>query len=392
MTGVALLLAGIIALLPGGFSAFLTKLRSTPLEKRDAIVRAYLDNKRLPLIEADTIVHFVWYGKADALLLNGSLQDGWRNPAFMERDPCSRDTNGLALFHRTYTVPKDALLEYQFILHGSGFLDPGNVRTTPNGDFSNSQVAMPAFKPSLWPRHRSSTRAGTLDTLHFVPKDTDLASRDVVVYRPAGVKFPAAVPSIYVHDGGSALRFMPYGVILDNMIAAHALPPMIAVFIPPVDREEEYFGGLLDRYVDALADELVPLIEGRYGVARDHARRAIGGISDGGHCAVYAGLKRPDVFGLFVGQSTTIRPVLSELLELRLRDRASWQGVAGYTQCGKYDIVAPMFNFPVQNREFGKRLETLGPRYRYRETNGGHDWPSWRERLPDILRFLFKPN
>jgi hypothetical protein len=98
------------------------------------------------------------------------------------------------------------------------------------------------------------------------------------------------------------------------------------------------------------------------------------------------------VFGLFVGQSTTILPGLSQLLDRRLREGTSWQGVAAYLHCGTYDIVNRDFNFPVQNREFGGRLRQLGPRYLFKETSDGHDWPSWRERLPEILRFLFKPN
>jgi enterochelin esterase family protein len=392
MAALVLFLAGVIAMLPGGFQSFLARIRSTPLEKRDAVVRTYLGKKRLPLIEADTLVHFVWYGKADSLLLNGSLQDGWRNPASMEREPCSADPHGTAFFHRTYNVPQDALLEYQFLLNGQSMLDPGNVRTTPNGDFSNSQVAMPAFKPSPWTRRSKTIPAGTLDTIRFEPKDHAISPRTVLVYRPHGVKPGSSLPSIYIHDGASAILFMPYCVILDNLIAARALPPMIALFVPPVDRVSEYRGEQLDGYVNALADELVPLIDARYGTSRDHALRAIGGISDGGHCAVYAGLFRPDVFGLFVGQSTTILPGLSQLLDRRLREGTSWQGVAAYLHCGTYDIVNRDFNFPVQNREFGGRLRQLGPRYLFKETSDGHDWPSWRERLPEILRFLFKPN
>jgi S-formylglutathione hydrolase FrmB len=60
-----------------------------------------------------------------------------------------------------------------------------------------------------------------------------------------------------------------------------------------------------------------------------------------------------------------------------------------WIDCGSFDIIYDEYNFPVQNREFSEELTRYGIAHRYREVHDGHDWASWRERTPEILRFFF---
>ncbi len=392
MTHILLL---VFTLLFGGtqsFDEFLRHLETLSPAERAPHVEKYLAGRRLPVTESDTLLTFVWYGSADSVFVNGSLQGGWRFPARLHALPCSGLPGGPSLFYKKYTVPRDAHLEYQFIVDGKSTLDPANVRVTPNGDFSNSEVTMPGFVRSVYTIPRADVPRGTLDTLRFTPRDTTIHARTVFVYLPPGYSDAHDLPSLYVHDGETALRFMFVTTIMENMIADRALGPAIVVFVPPAERHEEYLGGKQIRYANVLADELVPLIDRRYRTAAAPQQRATMGISNGGHIAFVAGLARPDVFGSCGGQSSTITPVLSVILEMRKRHAPLPHYFRLYQQCGLFDIVDPEYHFLELNRGFRDQLSGLGIRHMFIESSDGHDWPSWRERVPSLLRFFFIPH
>ncbi len=382
------LLCGMILPPGSGFEALLARVHALPPSARNAVVHDYLGSQRRPIIENDSVLVFVWFGRADSVLVNGSLQSGWRRPEKLERVACGGDS---ALFFRSYVVPSDAALEYQLVVDGRYMLDPGNVRTTPGGDFTNSQAVMPGFRATPWATVKAGVPRGMIDTLEFVPDDTGLAPRRIFVYRPHASAPDGGYPLAVVHDGETALRFLGLTTIADNMIAAGEVPPFIAVFVPPGQRVQEYRGDKEVRFVNALADELVPLIERRYGTARDRFRRACLGISDGGHGALLAPLLRGDVFGSCAGQSSTIDKDLLDRLEHRLLHQSLATRTRVYQQVGRFDIVTDEHQFLQENRRFAARLAQAGIQHRYVETSDGHEWPAWRERVPDILRFLFKP-
>lgn len=371
------------------FERLLARLRALSEDARGDVVREYLEGRRMPVAEQDTLLTFVWFGRADSVLLNGSLLSGWRQPVRMHRLACGSAAESPSMFYRSFAVPRDALIEYQFIINGQPVLDPRNVRTTPDGDFRNSQAALPGFRPSPWTAVRPGVPAGTFDTLDFRPRDPQLAHRRVIVYLPPGFTQGKTLPSLYVHDGPATAAFSFLPRILDNMIHARLLPPLIAVLVPPVERRAEYVGRKQVLFRDALAGELVPIITARYGASTSAARRGIIGISNGGHAALAAGLARPEVFGLCAGQSSTITGALDQLVSLRARVAPLPLNFRLYLECGRYDIVDAELDFPQLNREFHERLLALKIAHVYRETSGGHDWPSWRETLPDILRYLF---
>jgi len=371
------------------FSEFLERLRNAPLPERKTIVEWYMEGRRTPVVDGDTVLTFVWYGAADSVLINGSLQGGWRRPERLERIPCSDSLHGVALFHKTYTVPSDARLEYKFIVDGRYLLDPYNVRVTPNGDFSNSEAAMPAFHPTPLTAFNESVRHGTIDSVRWTSADTLIRPRLVKVYLPPGHDAASGLPSVYVHDGESARRHAFIANILDNMIAGQKIPPLVAVFVPSVERREEYAGDKQVRYTRAFCDELVPLIDRRYRTARTPAHRGVMGISDGGYIALAMLLARTDVFHCAAGQSSTIMPALSQMLALRQRYAPLPPTLRLYLDCGRFDVITGEYNFPALHRSFSRELESYGVRHRYREVSDGHDWASWRERMPEIFEYMF---
>jgi len=293
-----------------GFDEFIARIGKLPVEGRKEFAGKFLaGNPRTPIIEQDSVIHFLWYGKGRTVMIRGDLQQGWRTPDTLESIPCGEDT----LFFRSYKVPADSRLDYQFVVDGRVTTDPRNPRTAPSGYGLHSEVVMPRFKPSSATLFRENIPHGTIDSMRFASTDDSIKPRTIRIYKPAGYDKLAEMPTLYVNDGEDALNYALIKNVLDNLIDEKKIEPVIAVFIPPVERAEEYTGLKLRGFTKAVCDELVPLIDRNYRTSRDPRRRAVIGISNGGHFSLSVLFRRPDVFRSAAGQSSAITPQLYEI-------------------------------------------------------------------------------
>ena len=101
MTHLLLLLPALLLLQGLSFEGLLRQIGPLPPAQRAPRVEAFLSGRTLPLMEADTVLTFVWYGVADSVFVNGALQGGWSKPARMER---------IALFAQTTLRDGDDML------------------------------------------------------------------------------------------------------------------------------------------------------------------------------------------------------------------------------------------------------------------------------------------
>lgn len=388
-----MLLGLVLAMLFQGhqlFPEFLRTLETTAAKERAPLVLSFLRGRQTPLVEHDSLLHFVWYGRADSVFINGALQSGWRSPERMIKVVCGDSARSPAFFHRSYTVPPDSRIEYKLIVDGMYQLDSTNRRVTPPSDFVNSEAVMPKFRMSPLSIFRPGIPHGTTDTLLFASKDPVIKPRRVRVYLPPGYDRFNGLPVLYVHDGESAFRYVFFANIIDNLIADGQLPPIIGVFVPSVDRNAEYIGMKTPEYISAFCEELVPLIDRSYRTSRKPERRGVMGISSGGHIALTMAIVRPDRFRCVAGQSSTIGPILRTALAVRRQSTPLPSTMKVWIDCGLFDINdGEENNFPVRNREFSEELTRYGIAHKYREVHDGHDWASWRERTPEILRYFF---
>ena len=69
-------------------------------------------------------------------------------------------------------------------------------------------------------------------------------------------------PVVYVLDGGNYVEKMDVPRVLDHLIANKAIPPVIAVFSEPADRQEEYSRS--PQWRAFIATELVPMVDKRF--------------------------------------------------------------------------------------------------------------------------------
>lgn len=131
-------------------------------------------------------------------------------------------------------------------------------------------------------------------------------SRDVWVHEPA-VTTDAALPGMVFQDGAGFLDpedDLRAAVVLDNLVAAGDLPPMVGVFVDPVARNAEY-DAFDSRYADLLADEVLPLVADHVRISDEPADRGLCGFSSGGSASLTAAWHRPDAFGKVIGFSSS---------------------------------------------------------------------------------------
>jgi enterochelin esterase family protein len=248
---------------------------------------------------------------------------------------------------------------------------------------------MPGFRSSEWLVARTGVARGSFDTLTWVPRDTTIKPRRVVVYRPAGHEKLSKLPSAYVHDGPEANDFGKMSVVLDNLIAAKRIPPVLAILIPPVERQDEYVWSKYRQYRSAVCDDLVPLIDRLYRTAKDPKKRGMMGISNGGHISLVTVMRRTDLFLNVAGQSSTITLQLLEATDAVL-GKGIPKGLRVYADVGIYDLAGqgdPRYSFLNANRSYRDELQTRGVQLRYQEFNDGHAWANWRERTAEILMY-----
>ncbi|MCB9013458.1 MAG: esterase family protein [Bacteroidales bacterium] len=368
---------------------FALQLGMQPEDKRDSMVTVFIAaNPQTPLIENDTVFSLYWYGTASTVLVNGDLQGAWAAPDTMLSVFCG----GKTFFYKTFTAPSEARLDYQLIVDSDYRTDPRNPFITPSGYGPHSAVNMPGFVPNPFRQYRSEVPHGSIDSLVFSSRDPDVEARKVKIYLPPSYSVEKDLPVLYVLDGFEAMDYMSWPVVLDNMIADEKIPPLVAVFLPPKQRSFEYMPGKKHAFLNALCDELVPLIDQNYHTSALPEKRGIAGISAGGHMALMTVLSRPDVFLCGAGQSASISMQLYEKLKKLPPSVKRNPALRIYIDVGRFDLPSGAYgkdSFMQAGQKFDQKLKESEIPAMFQIVNDGHEWASWRERTSDILLYLY---
>jgi enterochelin esterase family protein len=203
-------------------------------------------------------------------------------------------------------------------------------------------------------------------------------TRRVWTYTPAGWD-PSArkQPLLLAFDGWDAVNVTRLPVVLDNLIAARAIPPTVAVLIDSGTAEMR--ARELDchePFVTFLADEALPWAGERWQLDLDRSRTIVAGISLGGRSSLFAGLRRPDLFGKVIAQSPAVtesEPVVLEALARRAPAGPSEQ-LEIYMDVGLLEIDRRGdFSFLPGARRFREILRATGHSVHYAELACGHD-------------------
>ena len=327
-----------------------------------------------PLIE-DSLVTFVYVGKVALRACVPSDLNGWDTKAHEMSRLGEAD-----LYYRTLKLPRDARIDYKFYVDNGWMLDPLNPRTVKGGFGDNSAFAMPLYAEPAEIAQAEPASRGKIVEHQFSSKALG-NTRRLQVYLPVGYR-PGAAPAypvVFVQDGGEYLALASMANVLDNLIARGSIPPVIGVFIDPVDRNYEYY--LNATYGRVVAEEIVPFVRQTYSVSREPARNAIIGASLGGEISLMIALDHPDVFGKCGSQSGAFG--IEENHLINTVRRASRKPVDVYLDCGTFEDLLG------SNRAMRDALAAKGYGLRYQEFNEGHSWGNWRAHLDDMLLFFW---
>lgn len=370
------------------FDALCTNIaKPATAQERQAHVDAFLvQHPQSPLIGQDSAIIF-YTGAARQVILRGDM--------LQERsEPLTRLADTTLWFHRGWYEP-DARLDYHLLVDGRDVGDPRNPRVAPSGYGPRAELRMPewrGFELDPWPDDRQHPRVTAYRQFHsrLYP-----STRTVWVYTPPAYSEQQRYPSIYFHDGGDYLAFAGAASILDRLIATHAMPPCVAVFVDPSTEHTRIVDyDLNGDYSRFICDELARWIDQRYATEPDPAQRATIGASFGGLIALMIALQRPDRFGLVGSQSGFVGRRGNALINAYLG--AGTLPLRIHLLVGSYEtaiggtarIDPDEANFVQGNRRLRNVLTARNSRFAYAEYHDGHAWSLWRTRLPEMLIWL----
>jgi enterochelin esterase-like enzyme len=314
---------------------------------------------------------------------------------------------GTDIWHMTVSVPSDVRLGYVFRTNDDlipWHLEPDQAKRwagnrpdpfNPALDTSQGRRSIllgPAAEPDTLSRPQPGTPSGRVDDMEIESRAYG-RNRSISVYQPP-VSSVEGLGLIVIFDGPVYRRTIRVPAILDNLLAAHAIGPVVAVFVSQVDRNTELVpNAAFEHYV---IDELIPYVRGKYRLSTDPAKTIVLGSSHGGLAANWLALAHPETIGNVISESASLwwSPPDDPEPEYhsRLVTREPKKPIRFWVEAGRFEIDRTNGGRPGQitvSRHFRDVLRARGYDVAWTEFPGGHEYQSWRVTLPHaLLHFL----
>lgn len=205
------------------------------------------------------------------------------------------------------------------------------------------------------------------------------ASRRVWTYLPAGYESSQDIyPTVYFLDGGNYTDWMAVPGVLDRLIAARTIPPVIAVFVEPGSRQEEYSRNAAWRAF--VATELVPSIDKTLRTFPAPEQRVIFGSSLGGYGAVDLAVEYPGVFGLCASLAPPAQA--ATLITNQVKGQRAIHGV-------RFFVLGAVYDTDVKGaRTLRTALAEASADVKYEEVPEGHAAETFRTHIDNALKAL----
>ena len=317
----------------------------------------------------------------------------------------TKDNNGVWSVKQT-NLPSDLYL-YNFMVDGVKVNDPLNVyqirdvNNVFNYFITNGEPAE-FYKNKAVP-HGSMIKQWYQSAINH-------AERRLTIYTPPGYESSKDhFPVLYLlHGMGGDEDAWPtlgrVAQIMDNLITAGKAKPMIVVMpnghtsnsaTPGSSEKGEYpiefaTPDVGSGDMESNFEEIIKFIEKNYRVKKDKKNRAIAGLSMGGSHAMFISSYYPNTFdyiGLFSAayriNDKVKREVYDNFAQNLLKQKENgyqlyWIGM------GKTDFLYQT------GLDFRNKLDSIGMKYTYRESEGGHTWANWRNYLLEFSEAIFK--
>jgi len=211
-------------------------------------------------------------------------------------------------------------------------------------------------------------------------------TRELTIYLPPGYapQGSDAYPLVLMFDRDEYLTTVQVPQLLDAMIGAGKVPPLIAVLVDVIDhdtRNRELPGD--PKFQQFIREELLPQVESEFRITRDPGRRVVAGVSYGGLCAMLLAMRYPESFGAVLSQSGAFwpDPTGTRAEVARLVDDAPPTTMRVSLTVGLLETDQMVG----ANRRLRDALIAKGHAVDYAEFMGAHDWIPWRAAFPRQL-------
>jgi outer membrane protein assembly factor BamB/enterochelin esterase-like enzyme len=340
-----------------------------------------------PILEADGLVHFVFRGKVEDLALKGSMKP-------LDEELIMHRLEGTDFYFRSMRLEPGAYHTYSFAVFDEPRLDPLNPRKPDNPEQEQSAFATPGWQEPLHLREPEGDR-GRIETLTW-KSETLGNEREVQVYLPPGYDDgEERYPLLLDLSGGDAIEFGRRDRTLDNLVGK-TVAPLVVAFVPRQEYSE--YGSDIETFQQALAEELVSLLDESYRTAAKPAARGVMGGFTRGTASIYMTLKRPDVFSRAAGQSIRLRSDLEAEINDLLKKNEK-RDLRFYVEWSTHDLKAGAeLDCRADSQRLAGLLEKHGYKPTVREVVQGitsNDeapniyWVGWRQSTDHILETLF---
>jgi enterochelin esterase-like enzyme len=293
--------------------------------------------------------------------------------------------------------------------------DPLNPLTLPErGGGHASIVALPDAPLDMWATPRPGVARGTVSE-HHVDSAILGMRRRVWSYVPAGAGSEPPTALLVLFDGEEWVGRLDGPVMLDNLIAAGRIPPLVALMveaISPRDRATDLTPGA--PFASFVVDELLPWARENFGAGAEGLAGAgaggagtgaepaptfvagaepmptfVAGQSLGGLAALSLAFEHPGRFAGVVAQSASVwsaphgaapRDPAGDCWAVERCAQAALEGLRVHLEVGTLEWV-----MVDDTRRLRDALARAGARVTYGEFAGGHEALCWRAGLADAL-------
>jgi enterochelin esterase family protein len=308
--------------------------------------------------------------------------------------------------YTTEALPSD-LFGYYFIVDGLRVSDPNNVYQIRDVATVTNVFITGNGKGDLYKVNKVSH--GSVTRRWYNSPSLGMERRITIYTPPDYEKNKKKYPVLYLLHGmgGDEEAWIALGrtsQILDNLIAQGKATPMIVVMTNGNVAQEAAPGesslgfqkpsmsqpNSMDGKFEETFPDVIKFIESNYRVTPKKSARAIAGLSMGGFHSLHISRYYPNTFdyiGLFSAAINPGKNVTSKVYQdidgtlKRQMDngyKLYWIGI------GKTDFLYK------DGVDFRARLDKIGMKYTYYESEGGHIWSNWRLYLSEYAQLIFK--
>ena len=289
--------------------------------------------------------------------------------------------NGTNFFYYSRLFEMNARIDYKFVINGSNWiLDPRNPNICTGGFGPNSELAMPEYVQPWEIKTYTGVPAGQIETLNVNSYITN-TNYAVKVYLPPGYNLTRQYPAVYFQDGYEYIDLAKAVTVINNLIDSNLIEPVIAVFVRPNNRNDEYAGSLRDNYRLFFVNELVPIVDSLYSTIKEASQRLVLGDSFGGNISALISYNHPDVFGNCGLHSAAFWANNYEAYNLIVN--GALKNIQWVSVWGTYESLFGNL------RTFTDSMIQKGYNYNQLELPEGHSWGLWRATIDVILKEVF---